>query len=65
MPQRRSAVAEPRSRALVDTNVWVSALLNPHGFPAKVLEALKTDQFELVLSEPLLAELLEVLSRPN
>lgn len=25
---------------LIDTNVWVSALINPHGFPAKVREAL-------------------------
>lgn len=50
---------------LVDTNVWVSALLNPHGFPARVLEALKTDRFEPILSEPLLDELLDVLSRPK
>ncbi|MDZ7290172.1 MAG: putative toxin-antitoxin system toxin component, PIN family [candidate division KSB1 bacterium] len=52
-------------RVLVDTNVWVSALLNPHGFPARVLEALETDQFEPILSEPLLEELLDVLSRPR
>ena len=52
-------------RALVDTNVWVSALLNPHGFPARVLEALKAEQFTLILSEPLLEELLDVLSRPR
>jgi hypothetical protein len=52
-------------RVLVDTNVWVSALLNPHGFPAQVLEALRADQFEPILSEPLLDELLDVLSRPR
>ncbi|MDA2926081.1 putative toxin-antitoxin system toxin component, PIN family [Acidobacteria bacterium AH-259-G07] len=52
-------------RALVDTNVWVSALLNPHGFPAQVLDALKAGQFEPILSEPLLQELLDVLSRPR
>jgi putative PIN family toxin of toxin-antitoxin system len=52
-------------RTLVDTNVWVSALLNPHGFPARVLEALKTNRFAPILSEPLLEELLDVLSRPR
>lgn len=52
-------------RALVDTNVWVSALLNPRGFPAQVLEAFKAGQFELILSEPLLEEILDVLSRPR
>jgi putative PIN family toxin of toxin-antitoxin system len=52
-------------RVLVDTNVWVSALLNPHGFPARVLAALKAGRFQPVLSEPLLDELLDVLSRPR
>jgi hypothetical protein len=52
-------------RALVDTNVWVSALLNPKGFPAQVLDALKKNRFDLILSEPMLEELLEVLSRPK
>lgn len=52
-------------RVVVDTNVWVSALLNPHGFPARVLDAFKADQFEPVLSEALLEELLDVLSRPR
>lgn len=52
-------------RILVDTNVWVSALLNPHGFPARVLEALKAGRFEPILSEPLLEELRDVLSRPK
>jgi putative PIN family toxin of toxin-antitoxin system len=52
-------------RVLVDTNVWVSALLNPRGFPARVLNALKEDSFKLILSEPLLDELLDVLVRPR
>jgi putative toxin-antitoxin system toxin component, PIN family len=52
-------------RTLVDTNVWVSALLNPYGFPARVLDALKADRFEPILSEALLEELLNVLSRPR
>jgi putative PIN family toxin of toxin-antitoxin system len=52
-------------RVLVDTNVWVSALLNPHGFPARVLDALRTNRFKPILSEPLLEELIDVLSRPR
>jgi putative PIN family toxin of toxin-antitoxin system len=52
-------------RAVIDTNIWVSALLNPHGFPAQVLEALRAGQFQPVLSERLIEELLDVLSRPR
>ena len=52
-------------RAVVDTNVWVSALLNPSGPPAAVRHALQQQRFVLVSSEPLLAELAEVLARPR
>jgi putative PIN family toxin of toxin-antitoxin system len=52
-------------RAVVDTNVWVSALLNPAGYPARVLEAFQNGRFVPVLSQPLVDELIEVLSRPR
>jgi putative PIN family toxin of toxin-antitoxin system len=52
-------------RAVVDTNVLVSAVLNSMGFPAHVLDACLAGQFTLVTSEPLLDELTEVLSRPR
>jgi uncharacterized protein len=52
-------------RAVIDTNVWISALLNPTGAPAQVLAALETGRFDLVTSEPLLAEIRQVLSRPR
>jgi len=52
-------------RTVVDTNVWISALLNPHGAPARVLQALRSGLFVLVISEPLLSELAAVLSRPR
>lgn len=52
-------------RAVIDTSVWVSAILNPAGPPAQVLEALEDDRFSLVTSEPLLAELAEVINRPR
>jgi putative PIN family toxin of toxin-antitoxin system len=52
-------------RAVVDTNVWVSALINPSGAPARVLAHLRSAHFRLVISEPLLTELADVLARPR
>ncbi len=51
--------------AVVDTNVWVSAFLNPDGYQARLAAAGKDRQFEVVVSQPLLDELLAVLSRPR
>lgn len=50
-------------RAVVDSNVWISALLNPRGAPALVLAALEDGLFVLITSEPLLAEIPTVLAR--
>jgi len=52
-------------RAVIDTNIWVSALLNPHGFPARLRQSFENGLFEAVISEPLLLELAAVLSRPR
>ena len=52
-------------RAVVDTNVWISAVLNPMGAPAAVRSALQRQQFTLVTSEPLLTEVALVLARPR
>ncbi len=52
-------------RVVVDTNVWVSVLLNPAGAPASVLAALQARRFTPLVSEPLLSELAEVLTRPR
>lgn len=51
--------------AVVDTNVWVSAFLNPDGFPNRLLQAARSNRFTLVTSSPLLEELQEVLCRPR
>ena len=51
--------------AVVDTNVWVSAFLSPHGHPAQIHQAAKRKRFFPLTSEPLLAELAEVLARPR
>jgi uncharacterized protein len=50
---------------LVDTNVWVSAFINPHGYPAKLRDAWMNAQFQVVVSVPLLNEIAEVLARPR
>jgi putative PIN family toxin of toxin-antitoxin system len=60
---RRSV--ENAVRAVVDTNVWVSAAIKPRGLPGQILSAYRADQFTLLVSEPLLDELAEVLGRPK
>lgn len=52
-------------RAVVDTNVLVSALLFPTSNPGRVLAAAFVHRFELVASERLLDELEDVLRRPK
>lgn len=51
--------------AVIDTNIWVSSLLNPFGFPAKLRKSFEDGVFLTVISEPMLAELADVLSRPR
>jgi putative PIN family toxin of toxin-antitoxin system len=51
--------------ALLDTNVWVSSLINPAGAPARLVREWLADHFEVVVSPPLLDELSDVLSRPR
>lgn len=50
---------------VIDTNVWVSAFINPYGPPAMIKEAFTNSRFEVVVSVPLLEEVAEVLSRPR
>ena len=52
-------------RAVIDTNVWISALLNPAGAPARILAALQAERFALVTSETVLDELERVRARPR
>lgn len=50
---------------VVDPNVLVSAWISPHGFPRRILDAAEEGRFEMVVSEKLLQELSDVLSRPR
>lgn len=52
-------------RVVLDTNVLVSGLISPAGSPAEIHQAWRRGDFELVTSEPLLHELVEVLSYPR
>ena len=51
--------------AVIDTNVWISALLNPHGHPALLRASFETGKFQAVISPPLLEELVDVLQCPR
>jgi putative PIN family toxin of toxin-antitoxin system len=51
--------------ALVDTNVWISGLINPQDYPARLKDAWLDGKFQVVVSVALLDELTDVLSRPR
>ena len=53
-----------KPRAVLDTNVFVSGLINPSGAPGAVLRALRSRRFTLVSSPPINEEIIEVLNRP-
>lgn len=53
-------------RAVIDANVYVSALLRPKGPPGLVIDRfLRTGAYEMVLSEAIAEEVLRVLSYPK
>lgn len=52
-------------RAVLDPNVLISALLSPSGSPAALVARWLAGEFELVVSEQLLAELRRALAYPK
>jgi uncharacterized protein len=52
-------------RVVLDANVLVSAILSPRGAPAQILTAWRAEQFDLVISEAILAELDRVFRYPK
>jgi len=52
-------------RAVIDTNVLVSAILSPKGVPAEVVRAFQRGAFQLVLSPSILEEVRRVLFAPE
>jgi len=58
-------VHEDPPRVFVDTNVWISAFINPGGPPARVLNTFRNGGFVPVVSQTLLGEIEDVLRRPR
>lgn len=52
-------------RVIVDTNVLLSALLNPHGVPALLIDAWRAGRFTLITSRDQLLEFGDVARRPT
>lgn len=52
-------------RVVIDTNVLVSALLNPHGIPAEILGMMLEDKITPYYDVRILFEYTEVLQRPK
>ena len=52
-------------RVVLDANVYVSALIAPHGTAADVFQAWEEEQFAVLTSEPILQELDRVLHYPK
>jgi len=50
-------------RVVLDTNILLSALINPHGSPAKLIDAWRSGRFQLVTSQQQLTELGSVARR--
>ena len=52
-------------RVVVDTNVIVSGILNPHGPPGRVVDALLSGNNSALHDDRILSEYREVLLRPT
>lgn len=52
-------------RTVIDTNIWVSAILNPIGYPARLRKSFEEGDFLVIISEPMIDELVDVLYRPR
>lgn len=50
---------------LLDTNVLISAFINPKGSPAKLLKYWKSGEFNIAISDVLFEEFKEVIRRPR
>jgi putative PIN family toxin of toxin-antitoxin system len=52
-------------RAVIDTSILIRAIIKPRGTVGPILQGLRNADYQLVYSDPLLAELAEVLARPR
>lgn len=51
-------------RVVIDTNVIVAGILNPHGSPGRILDALFSGAVTALYDDRILSEYREVLARP-
>jgi len=51
-------------RVVIDTNVIVSGILNPHGSPGRILDTLLSEAITALYDDRILSEYHEVLLRP-
>ncbi|MBC8232788.1 putative toxin-antitoxin system toxin component, PIN family [bacterium] len=56
---------QDKPKAVVDTNIFVSGTISPHGIARKILDAIRLEKFILVTSEKINEEILEVLHREH
>lgn len=52
-------------RVVLDTNIYVSALISGRGNPAKILDAWLKGQFDVLVSPPIIDEILRVTAYPR
>lgn len=50
-------------RDVIDTNVWISAFVNPWGAPVQLIDRARQGEFALVMSDYLIDEISEVCRR--
>lgn len=51
-------------RAVIETNVLVSGVLNPHGPPGRIVDGILAQSFVVLYDDRILVEYRDVLSRP-
>jgi putative PIN family toxin of toxin-antitoxin system len=52
-------------RVVIDTNLFISSLLNRRGAPARVIDAWRNRNYLLVVSEEIIAEIQRVIRSPS
>lgn len=52
-------------KVVLDTNIIISAVILPHGTPAKIIKAWQERKFQLLISKEIFKEIACVLARPR
>jgi putative PIN family toxin of toxin-antitoxin system len=52
-------------RVVIDTNVLVSGIINPHGPPGPIVDAILSEKITVLYDDRILSEYREVLMRPT